>query len=114
MFVAYCPVCDFPIKCEDEYALYTLDFCPKCGTEYQDGTKFCGKCGENVDGSAATAIPASAPADAATAIPAGTPVAAPAKPAKQGPGFFEKLLNTKDYTDEIGMIYEDDYEEVSA
>ena len=80
-----------------------MPFCPKCGTEYQDGTKFCGKCGENVDGSAATAIPASAPADAATAIPAGTPVAAPAKPAKQGPGFFEKLLNTKDHTDEIGL-----------
>ncbi len=79
-----------------------MPFCPKCGTEYQDGTKFCGKCGENVDGSAASAIPASAPADAsATAIPAGTPAAAPAKPVKQGPGFFEKILNTKDHTNEM-------------
>lgn len=77
-----------------------MPFCPKCGTEYQDGTKFCGKCGENVDGSAATAIPG---ADAnATSIPAGTPAVAPA-PAKQGPNFFEKLMDTKDYTDEIGL-----------
>ena len=59
-----------------------MPFCSKCGTEYQEGTKFCGKCGENVDGSAATQIPA----------------AAPVAPAKQGPSFFEKILNTKDYT----------------
>ncbi|MBR4305874.1 MAG: zinc-ribbon domain-containing protein [Ruminiclostridium sp.] len=52
-----------------------MPFCSKCGTEYQEGTKFCGKCGENVDGSVAAA-----------------------KPAKQGPTFFEKILNTKDYT----------------
>ena len=28
-----------------------MPFCPKCGTEYQDGSKFCAKCGANIDGS---------------------------------------------------------------
>lgn len=79
-----------------------MPFCPKCGTEYQEGTKFCGKCGENVDGSSATAIPGATTDANATSIPAGTPAVAPA-PVKQGPGFFEKLTATKDYTDEIGL-----------
>lgn len=30
-----------------------MPFCPKCGTEYQDGSKFCAKCGANLDGSVA-------------------------------------------------------------
>lgn len=75
-----------------------MPFCPKCGTEYQTGTKFCGKCGENVDGASAATIPGAG----TTSIPAGTPAVAPA-PVKQGPGFFEKLTDTKDYTEEIGL-----------
>ena len=51
-----------------------MPFCPKCGTEYQEGTKFCAKCGGNLDGSVA-------------------PV-----PVNQGPGFFQKILDTKDVT----------------
>ena len=61
-----------------------MPFCPKCGTEYQEGTKFYGKCGENVDGSSATAIPGAATEASATSIPAGTPAVAPA-PAKAAP-----------------------------
>lgn len=30
-----------------------MPFCPKCGTENQDGSKFCAKCGANLDGSVA-------------------------------------------------------------
>lgn len=45
-----------------------MPFCPKCGTEYQDGSKFCAKCGANLDGSVA-------------------PV-----PVNQGPGFSRKYL----------------------
>lgn len=51
-----------------------MPFCPKCGTEYQDGAKFCAKCGGNLDGSVA-------------------PV-----PVNQGPGFFQKILDTKNVT----------------
>ena len=77
-----------------------MPFCPKCGTEYQAGTKFCGKCGENVDGASAATIPGAG----TTSIPAGTPAVAPA-PVKQGPGFFEKLTDTKDYTEEIAATH---------
>ncbi len=52
-----------------------MPFCPKCGAEYQDGTKFCGKCGGNLDGTVA-----------------------PVPVVNQGPGFFQKILNTKDVT----------------
>lgn len=80
-----------------------MPFCPKCGTEYQEGTKFCGKCGENVNGEAVTTIPGTTTTDAsATSIPAGTPAVAPAPVKKEGPNFFQKLLDTKDYTEEIG------------
>lgn len=51
-----------------------MPFCPKCGTEYQDGSKFCAKCGANLDGSVA-------------------PV-----PINQKPGFFQGILDTKDVT----------------
>ena len=51
-----------------------MPFCPKCGTEYQDGSKFCAKCGANLDGSVA-------------------PV-----PINQKPGFFQEILDTKDVT----------------
>lgn len=51
-----------------------MPFCPKCGTEYQEGSKFCAKCGGNLDGSVA-------------------PV-----PINQGQGFFQKILDTKDVT----------------
>lgn len=51
-----------------------MPFCPKCGTEYQEGAKFCAKCGGNLDGSVA-------------------PV-----PVNQGPGFFQKILDTKNVT----------------
>lgn len=52
-----------------------MPFCPKCGAEYQTGTKFCGKCGGNLDGSVA-----------------------PVPVANQGPTFFQKILDTKDVT----------------
>ena len=51
-----------------------MPFCPKCGTEYQDGSKFCAKCGANLDGSVA-------------------PV-----PINQKPGFFQEILDTRDVT----------------
>ena len=51
-----------------------MPFCPKCGTEYQDGSKFCAKCGANLDGSVA-------------------PV-----PINQNPGFFQKIFDTKNVT----------------
>lgn len=51
-----------------------MPFCPKCGTEYQEGSKFCAKCGGNLDGSVA-------------------PV-----PVNQGNGFFHKILDTKNIT----------------
>lgn len=51
-----------------------MPFCPKCGTEYQEGAKFCAKCGGNLDGSVA-------------------PVHV-----NQGPGFFQKILDTKNVT----------------
>lgn len=51
-----------------------MPFCPKCGTEYQDGSKFCAKCGANLDGSVA-------------------PV-----PVNQKPGFFQEILDTRDVT----------------
>lgn len=51
-----------------------MPFCPKCGTEYQEGSKFCAKCGGNLDGSVA-------------------PV-----PVNQGQSFFRKILDTKDVT----------------
>lgn len=51
-----------------------MPFCPKCGTEYQDGSKFCAKCGANLDGSVA-------------------PV-----PVNQKPGFFQKIFDTKNVT----------------
>lgn len=54
-----------------------MPFCPKCGTEYQAGTKFCAKCGSNLDGSVA-------------------PV-----PVNREPDFFTKLMNTKDVTSTI-------------
>lgn len=53
-----------------------MPFCPKCGAEYQEGTKFCAKCGGNLDGSVA-----------------------PVPVVNKQPGFIEKLLNTKDSTD---------------
>ena len=96
-----------------------MPFCPKCGTEYQADTKFCGKCGENLESvaapvaeavevsepvaeAAAPAAEAAAPAAeaAATAAEAAAPAAEAAAPAaeaaapaaKQGPGFFQKLI----------------------
>ena len=54
-----------------------MPFCPKCGSEYQVGTKFCAKCGSNLDGSVA-------------------PV-----PVNREPDFFTKLMNTKDVTSTI-------------
>lgn len=51
-----------------------MPFCPKCGTEYQEGSKFCAKCGGNLDGSVA-------------------PV-----PVNPGNGFFNKVFDTKNVT----------------
>ncbi len=56
-----------------------MPFCPKCGEEYTDGTKFCGKCGADL-----------APVSAA---------AASVTPVKSGPSFIDKLMNTSDRTD---------------
>ena len=75
-----------------------MPFCPKCGTAYEDGTKFCGSCGENVDGASATA----AAGYSSTPVVPGMPVITPTPNANQGPSFFTKILNTKDHTAEIG------------
>ena len=62
-----------------------MPFCPKCGAEYQDGTKFCGTCGQTVN-------------NAESAPTAVAPIAATPASGSAYPSFFEKILNTKDYT----------------
>ncbi len=63
---------------------YIMAFCPKCGAEYTEGVKFCGKCGNDL----------SALSNPAQPIP---PVV---KPIPRTPNFFTKLMDTKDYTDQ--------------
>ena len=53
-----------------------MAFCRNCGTELEDGNKFCTKCGTPVDQAAAPA--AASGADAPSAAPPQTPVAPPA------------------------------------
>lgn len=55
-----------------------MPFCPKCGTEYVEGTKFCGGCGGSLDGSVA-----------------------PVPVAVNKPGFFNRLMDTTDITGSI-------------
>ncbi len=58
-----------------------MAFCPKCGTEYTEGTRFCGVCGANLE-----------PAAQETPAPTYTPIV--------NRSFFDKLLDTKDVTAE--------------
>ena len=50
-----------------------MQHCPHCGTEMEDGARFCGACGRRID---APAAPASAPA-APTLAPAAAPTSSP-------------------------------------
>lgn len=61
-----------------------MAFCPKCGAEYTEGVKFCGKCGN----------------DLSPVQPAVQPIPPVVKPVSNTPNFFTKLMDTKDYTDQ--------------
>lgn len=65
-------------------------FCPKCGAQVENGTKFCPKCGQAMEVSPAPAAaptpePVPAPAPEVAPAPASTPVAAPAPAAPKKP-----------------------------
>lgn len=73
-------------------------FCPHCGTELPDGSKFCTSCGTNLETASAKPeqTPSPAPAADSAPAPAPEPAPAPAPAAPAGPGAAaSKKVNMK-------------------
>ncbi len=90
-----------------------MSFCPKCGSQNNDGVAFCAKCGASIGAAAPQPVPQQIPQPVQQPAPQqyvqqpapqqyaqqpGQQQYAPPPYVRQGPSFFQKLCNTKDIT----------------